>query len=56
MTSQATTAPRVTAENGVRLGPSHEELLELERELELYLAFWAHARDAGALRSERDAP
>jgi hypothetical protein len=52
MTSQATTAPRATNQNGVQLGPSREELSELERELELYLTFWAHVRDAGAPRSE----
>lgn len=54
MTSQAATAPPVVNQNGVRPGPSREELSELERELELYLTFWAHVRDAGAPRSERD--
>jgi hypothetical protein len=45
MTSQATTAPRATNQNGVQLGPSRKELLELEREVDLYLAFWVQARD-----------
>jgi hypothetical protein len=56
MTSQATTAPPVGKQNGVRLGPSREELAELERELELYLTFWAHLRDGGAPRSEPETP
>ena len=45
MTSHAKKAPPTVAQNGGRLGPSREELAELERELDVYLTFWAHARD-----------
>jgi hypothetical protein len=45
MTSHAKTAPPTVAQNGGRLGPSREELAELERELDVYLTFWAHAQD-----------
>ncbi len=49
MTSRPAPAPPVLPTSG-GLAPSREELAELERELELYLAFWAHARDG---RSDR---
>jgi hypothetical protein len=45
MTShRSTTTPTPPMDAG-RLGISREELAELERELDAYLAFWACARD-----------
>lgn len=51
MTSQLAIAPSATRKSAVGLFPSREELAELERELDLYLTFWAHARDERATRS-----
>lgn len=45
MTSHPTTAVPAIRPNAGRLCPTADELTELERELDLYLAFWAHARD-----------
>jgi hypothetical protein len=42
--AEASTLPAVSRE-GDALGVSCAELAKLERELDLYLAFWAHARD-----------
>jgi hypothetical protein len=47
MTSQPTIATRPAQSYGERRDhPSREELAELERELDLYVAFWADSRDA----------
>lgn len=45
MSCHPTTAPPTLASNGGRLGLSSEDVAELERELDLYVAFWAHARE-----------
>lgn len=45
MTSQPITSPTAAPHNGARVGPSREELAELERELNSYLTFWAYVRD-----------
>lgn len=50
MTSQRTIAPSTAPKSAVGLCPSREELAQLERELDLYLTFWAHARDERATR------
>lgn len=45
MISQPTIAPLAALPHVERVGASREELAELGRELDLYLTFWAHARD-----------
>jgi hypothetical protein len=44
-----TSPPRITAyslpSNAGRLGVARAQLAELEREVDLYLAFWIQARD-----------
>ncbi len=52
MTSQLTTALLAVPPNGGPPGPSADDLTELERELDLYLAFWAQVRGERAARSE----
>lgn len=53
MNSQPAIAPSATRKSAVGLSPSREELAELERELDLYLTFWAHARDERATPSKQ---
>jgi hypothetical protein len=53
MTSQLAIAPSAAPKSAVGPCPSREELAELERELDLYLTFWAHARDERATRSKQ---
>lgn len=45
MTASPTQAAPAALPQAEWLGPSLEDLAELERELDLYVAFWAHARD-----------
>lgn len=45
MTSQPSTMPGVPLHRGP-LGVSREQLDELERELDVYLAFWGRARES----------
>jgi hypothetical protein len=52
MTSRPAPAPPALPTSG-GLAPSREQLVQLERELELYLAFWAHARDERAISFEQ---
>jgi hypothetical protein len=53
MTSQLAIAPSAAPKSAVGPCPSREELAELERELDLYLTFWAYARDERATRSKQ---
>jgi hypothetical protein len=46
MTSHPSITTRARPVDAGGLGISREELTELERELDLYLTFWAYARDA----------
>jgi hypothetical protein len=53
MASQPTLAPPMATRNVLRFGLSREELAALERELGLYLTFWAHARDESDTPTKR---